>query len=399
MSKERSEKLTEALSALIVKQPFFATLLLNLCKIHEGHHCKGFDKETFEPKTIPFEGPLEGYAAAVCGTEIFINEKEFKKLDIKQREFVICHEVMHVVFNHGPRAKLWHDTVFGPDGKLFNPQKFFSAADYVINDQLFEAGLDSPPYQVLHNKSIATYEDVVDEVYKKLPDDEQQEQGHDHHEFGQEGEGQPSEDELKRALVRARNAAKAVGNLPGSLDRLVTDFVEPKVDWKKELATSFTSIMNKDDMTWARPNRKRLINPPHIYTPGLMGYTCGEIVVQIDVSGSISDDELKVFMSEVSGILSEAKPEKLWLFWVDTQVSGIDELESPEELLDVQPKGGGGTYMPAGFQKIEEMGIEPEVMVILTDGYTDFGQEQHYPVIWVSTSQPSPWGKNIEMKI
>ena len=65
----------------------------------------------------------------------------------------------------------------------------------------------------------------------------------------------------------------------------------------------------------------------------------------------------------------------------------IDYPESAEEIMELKPKGGGGTHMPAIFERIEKEGLEPETCIILTDGYTDFGDKQDYNVIWGITSE------------
>jgi predicted metal-dependent peptidase len=56
--------------------------------------------------------------------------------------------------------------------------------------------------------------------------------------------------------------------------------------------------------------------------------------------------------------------------------------------------------MPAGFDYCDEHGITPDVFVCLTDGYTDFGQAQHYPVVWcISSDIEAPHGENIHFEM
>jgi predicted metal-dependent peptidase len=70
------------------------------------------------------------------------------------------------------------------------------------------------------------------------------------------------------------------------------------------------------------------------------------------------------------------------------------------DLLSYKPQGGGGTHMPAIFDKLAEEGITPDALVILTDGYTDYGEPPGYPVIWVCTSeQVADHGETIPIKV
>jgi predicted metal-dependent peptidase len=63
---------------------------------------------------------------------------------------------------------------------------------------------------------------------------------------------------------------------------------------------------------------------------------------------------------------------------------------------------GGGTDMEAGFKYIETEGIDPEVFVCLTDGYTDFNPDNapDYPVVWcISSDIQAPYGDNIHFTL
>jgi predicted metal-dependent peptidase len=63
---------------------------------------------------------------------------------------------------------------------------------------------------------------------------------------------------------------------------------------------------------------------------------------------------------------------------------------------------GGGTDMEAGFDYIAKEGIDPEVFVCLTDGYTDFSvaNAPSYPVLWcISSDIEAPYGENIHFSL
>ena len=69
-------------------------------------------------------------------------------------------------------------------------------------------------------------------------------------------------------------------------------------------------------------------------------------------------------------------------------------------MLDYKPEGGGGTHMPAIFDRLNEVNERPDALIILTDGYTDYGDAPGYPVIWVCTSdRVADHGETIHIKI
>jgi len=342
----RSYELTEAMSRLINTQPGFAVMLLELLVIQEGDASKpGFPVPT----------------AGTDGRRLFINYPWFAKLSLEERVFLLCHEVCHVVLNHPARGKLYHDRGIGPDLKEYKPGKMNKAMDYIINDWIVQSGNKHMPQGGMLNPQF-TMQDVADEVYCKLDDDEDDEGNFDVH-------LDPADDAATQADIQ-RAAKSAIASA------------------------------GRDDATWARPNRKRLAVPPHIYFPGTCANRAGTVVVYGDTSGSVSDKEWAHFFGEVSSIVEELKPEQTWLGSCDHEAYDPVLIESSDDVRRYKAQGGGGTNMPAIFGKLAAMELRPDVLVILTDGYTDFGSPPPYDVIWVMTTDVvAPFGKNLRINI
>src|SRR5437764_474919 len=68
-----------------------------------------------------------------------------------------------------------------------------------------------------------------------------------------EAEAQAQEAKWKVALKQAVMSSKSQGRLPGNMERMVTELLDPKASWREILRTLLTSIA-KDDYTWTRPN-------------------------------------------------------------------------------------------------------------------------------------------------
>lgn len=395
MSK-KSKALVEALSALINQQPFFAVFLYDQLTLHE------MTKDEFVAETG------KDFPLATDGHRILIQKELFAKYSIPERVFGLCHEVMHAIYQHMSRIKNYQQLGIGPDNKKFNVMKYNVAADFVINAQLVDARVGKMIAGALFDPSI-TGKELVDDVYCKLPDSPQDNKGSG----SGEGDGRmdghmpakpgttPSDTEIKRALKSAAAAAKAQGKLPGNIARMVDELVEPTQDWKELLRSALTNALGKDEPTWRRPNRRKLVVAPHVYLPGTQGFRAGNVAVMIDTSGSISSDELQAFMSETAGILQDGKPERCTVFWVDTKVRGIDDVETPAELTSLTAKGGGGTDLEAALPEMYEYMGDDTVCVILTDGYTSFSPEPPVPFnryIWVTTGKDEiPYGEVIKM--
>lgn len=385
----RSNELTEAISATLVQQPFFAVLLMDLLEIRESKSVGGSDRAN--------------PTAYTNGTEIVVNPDFFKKLTVQERIFVLAHEITHVILQHPSRMKLYHELGYGPDLKPFSSKRFNIAADYVINAYLNELKVGAQPVGTLLNAQITSL-DLVDEVYLKIPEDEEDE-GWDTHVEADPNANLPDKAQIQRAVAAASGAAKMQGKLPGGLQRLVDGILDPQVTWTEYLRSAIVTTVGTTEQTWARPNRRRLAAPPHIYWPGKCGTQSGQLALEIDTSGSISDRELKVFLSEVHGILNDVQPEKIHVMYVDAELFNdeVIEIDDVNDVLDLAKKagGGGGTDMTVVFREIEKRSLPVEYAIILTDGYTPFGEDAGIPTIWCITTPDveAPWGITVHVKI
>ena len=209
---------------------------------------------------------------------------------------------------------------------------------------------------------------------------------------------------MERAIKQAASAAKARGNLPGNLASLIDELVTPQVPWREMLRTEMMINSNADENDWNRPNRRRLVSDTPIIMPTLTGTSSGELVIQIDTSGSVSDKEIVSMLTETKAICDETTPEVVTILWVDARLQEIDVLETPEEFDDVLERvrtkgaaGRGGTDMCVGFDWCEENMVEPDHFICFTDMGTGFPEEPPYPVTWCSTvrGEKGPFGRTI----
>ena len=368
--------ISDAISALVVKQPFFACLLFDLMEIRVDN-------------THP--------TAATDGKRILINEPWFAALSVPERVFVLSHEIAHVAFGHMVRAKQYLDSGFGPDLKPFSFPRWNKAADYIINDLLTVSGVGAMPQGGLRDSHIATHTDTADAVYPNIPEDDPNDNFDQHLKPAQNG---PSSAAVASAVLGAANAAKAQGKLPSALSRAVDTLLNPQVPWAEQLRDFITeTARGRDSTSWARPNRRKLALPPNIPMPGPSGYAMAHAVVAIDVSGSIGPAELTAFVSEVAGILDECRPQRLSVIWWDTDAM-LQDIEDMDDLANATPVGGGGTNYDCVFDLLDEEQLTPDVMICLTDGYISCSHDgAPCAHVTVTTGKDLPFGKNIKLAL
>ena len=405
---EARKRVVDTRTAVALKHPFLAQHL---------YQCTSVEYDP-SANTAYTDGERIGMGDWVCS------------LPLEQRMFVLAHEVVHDILRHVQRAKLYKARQLGPDMQAFDEKRFNQAADYIVNAMVDELGCGTPPEGALRDPEI-TATALVDDVYRGLPatpDDEdegEQPPGHggfDEHRLdspgggdsGDDGDGdaadQPSpspaateqelDEEARRNMAAALNAAKQAGGLPSGLERALTGMLEPKRSWVDDLRDFVTRQAGRDETSWARPHRRRMVLPPHIPYPGTDGCTIDCVVLAVDVSGSITDAELAGFVTEVRALLEQVRPRETHLIAWDTSVTH-HEIDSPEDLEQLDVRGGGGTMYQCVVERINELGLDPDVVVSFTDGMVMWphADDVPWPHVTVHTMEhhPAPFGHNVYM--
>lgn len=227
-----------------------------------------------------------------------------------------------------------------------------------------------------------------------------QEQMDQHAHDIKEVEGSPEqkekyEQEVQKAVQKAIMTARAMGSMPAGVEVAVEDAYEPaKEPWYNHLHR-FMQSLSVAEYNWAKINKKigavHGFCAPHHYSESL-----GEIVLGYDTSGSVCNaaDQAQ-FSAHVQAIFGEAKPAKVHVCYFDAKVQRVDVYEQGDMEFVNKPKGGGGTDFRPVFDYIEQEGIVPAVLIMLTDTYGTFpAVEPEYPVIWASVEAQgnAPWG-------
>jgi predicted metal-dependent peptidase len=371
--------MNKARSDLIYTQPFFGILALRL-------------------ELIPTD---EVDVMATNGCAIFYNPSVIRSLPQPQVLGVVAHEILHCAFQHMFRRR--HR----------NMDRWNRATDYVINDILLKEAFSLPKERLYNSK----YNNMpAEEVYEKLPpkppDDGPGGAGSGWN-FGASTDptlpdptGKTQSASASKALSKdweiatkqASTIAKSQGKLPGNLESLVEELLQPQIPWRNQL-WGFFQRRKPDRITWSRPNRRLIAQG--IYMPSKRFVPTGDIVIANDTSCSVSEDELRVYGSEVSEIHKMLKPDKMWILDIDTKIHRIQEL-GPYDKVELKYYGRGGTSFNPLFDWIKKNNINPDAVVYLTDGYATFPKvAPPYPVLWAITNHDvkPPWGEHLILEI
>ena len=382
MSKEVLDKVVVARVGLLLRHPFFGNMATRL-KIQS---CDDW---------CP--------TAATDGRHLYYNTQFFNALSEKQIEFVIAHEILHCAFDHLTRREDRQPTLHN------------IACDYLVNNILVREGIGEKVTQIPIIQDFKyegwSSEQVYDDLYEncekinladlgELLDEhiDWEDDGSDSKQ-GAKGKGEGKgkgkapkytkeelrkiKEEIKEGMMQAAQAAGA-GNVPGEIDRMIKDLTEPKMNWREIIQQQIQSTI-KNDYTFSRPSRKGW----HVgaVLPGMNFEETIDIAIGFDMSGSIGNDQAKIFLSEVKGIMDQYKDFKIKCWCFDTKVYNEQDFsqDSGEELTDYKLMGGGGTEFMCNWEYMKENDIQPKKFIMFTDGYPwgQWGEEDYCDTVFV----------------
>lgn len=207
--------------------------------------------------------------------------------------------------------------------------------------------------------------------------------------------------EQEARIVQAFNYAKKEGRMPADLEREVLKILKPKQATTDDLLRDWLSEKTKDDYSYASPSPLSwCYEDSTMIIPGEDGERLGYIVIAIDTSGSISEDELNNFCEKINCLKSQYNF-RCTVVYCDTQIYNPKEFQAEEDIV-FNPRGGGGTRFTPVFEYVEDHLLEKNIvgLVYFTDlECNDYpGYEPQYPVLWlawkgVSDHHKPPFGK------
>lgn len=386
--KKALDAVIKARTVLIVTSPFFGCLALHLDLQEIEDPAKYGGCETM----------------AVDGYTMFYYPKFVLSLKDPELVAVVAHETMHCVYRHMTRRGTRH------------PKVYNWAGDYRINWDLKQAGFQLPGQPIpwdpkrgskdthghLLDPQFAdmSSEEIYEKIYREVPKikiggmfgsgndpaggmgevmDAGSGDGDKKGKGARDAAAQAAERDWEANIRVALNAAQRAGTLPGYLERLVEQLKEPRVSWR-DLTRQFIDNSMIKDHSWQRPNRRFV--GQGMYLPGMISDALHKLVMVIDCSGSISEEMLHTYVSEVGGALDQGTTDELVVVYADTEVRHVDTFVSGD-VVKAKVIAGGGTDFKDSFKWIVKNAPDAQAIVYLTDMMTcDFGEDPNIATMW-----------------
>lgn len=341
--------------------------------------------------------------ACTNGKEIFINPDWFMERDIEQRKATLLHELWHIARLHNFRAE-------GRHSKYWNV-----ACDIVINNDLQDKGFDIKSMHGFVDKRYTGHaeEGIYEIVREEDPEQEDEDYGSESTDLLPPPDGQDMNAAIGEALqkiMQADEMAKAANQkgfedmcgleagdgTSNELANIMNEFLHPKIKWYILLRNFLKDVSTHPKRTWIKRNRRY----PDIYLPGTKRKKnrLDHLIYFLDISGSITPEQVKRFNSEVRYIKELFNPKLLTLVQFDTEICRIDEFTDRDKFTNIHVVDGGGTSYKPVHDFIQEK--HPTCSIIFTDLYCDPMEPVDTPVIWVAVDTDKtevPFGKLISI--
>jgi predicted metal-dependent peptidase len=382
------ERLVTARIGLLLRHSFFGNLATRLTLINADEWCA---------------------TAATDGQKFYYNSRFIMMLKPKEVEFLVAHEVLHVVYDHMGRRgdrdpQIWNiadDYCVNADLKRHKIGQFITTVPCLYEQKYDGKSAEEVYDDLMKNVKKISMDDLIEQLLDDHLDSEDGEgegDGEDGNSKGN-GKGRPQlsdeekeriRQEVKQAIINASSTAEA-GSLPAGVERLIRQATDPVMPWRELIQTNLTSAI-RTDYSWMRPSRRGW------HMDAIMpGMTPGEeidVVVAIDMSGSISDKQAQQFLGEIGGMMDAFDGYKVHVFCFDTEIYNPQDFnsENMDGIDTYEPQGGGGTDFDAIFEYLKKVGNVPKRLICFTDGYPcgSWGDPDYCDTTWVIHGDKNP---------
>jgi predicted metal-dependent peptidase len=354
---------------------------------------------------------------------------------VKQAEF-LKHECMHIVYDHIGRSKVMGKPQTEKKSAIERVKAMFEqkaenrAADYAINEYLPNLPkrmkmVDKDGNPIINPKTgkpAIGRPCLVDDLKKQFPEVQKYSTAEYYLQFlkengqkqkvkivgggapgeeGEDGDGGGDGDEIevdshdlweegdesaemakeiaKDAVNKAVQAVGGMdgGNIPSNIKSVIEQLNDASVNWKSVLKR-FVAKVTDSKVEFTRTVRNRRFG---VLLQGYRREPLIHLIVGIDRSGSVPQEDLEQFLAEIRKIHEAGG--KVTVMVCDTKVNEVFEYKPK---MKIELTGGGGTLYQPMIDKAKE--LDADAMIIFGDGdCADTPKKPKFPVLWALTRE------------
>ena len=369
-------KIERAYKKMLIENPFYGLFLLGLSKV--------IDKSV-ETACVRRRG---------INCELVINPEYWETQDDTQQLNLLCHEVYHIVFQH---MFLWDSF---PNKEILNLATDTEVNSYLNN--LDNSWITAKLWGLPEKQGTKFYyENIIKQASSQSQQQPQNSQGgnksnnnfnnnlktkDDHSQWGKgfqecsDAEKQLIQNQIKNQIKTAtEQTIKMRGTIPAELQEIIDEIlkVKPRIfDWKAYFRRMLGSIY---DINIKKTRRKESIRFPG--AAGIKHKKKISILVAVDTSGSVSNEELKDFFSEITYIYKAGA--RITILECDAEITANYEYTGK---WTGKVHGRGGTDFQPVIDYYRKNIKDYAALVYFTDGECYIPNNVPRDTIWVITS-------------
>lgn len=412
---DKVQSLSKTSKELMLKEPYYGYFLIMLNKMWRK------------------DLPTAGVSKNGINYQLAINEEFWMSLSEDHKLGLLKHELLHIAFGHlttyfifgdhkmaniamDMEINQYIDKTWLP-GAEYSSQQYKDLKEEVLNEykEAKEAGKTAEELKEIENKlpprgvlledypelnldpkaGCRYYYDKLkeaqdkknqdgtcgDEAMDSLLDDMDNGQVPDHSTWEDfedltEAEQKLIEKQLQKVLSDAKEQTeKKRGTIPGEIEGLIiVEEIKPaKFDWRGYIRR-FTGISTHVFTKKIRRKENRRFDA----NPGLKIKMKQHMLLAIDTSGSVSNDELTEFMGEIHHIYKAGV--EITIIQCDTQIKSIESYKGKNQ---IEVKGRGGTEFDPVLEYYNANTKKYTSLVYFTDGECNADVKPRGNVLWV----------------
>lgn len=355
---------------------------------------------------------------------VSININWFNQYNIEEQLSIIIHVILHYALQHDLRIC------------DFNPDLFQLASDQVVNNLLIQMGYTLPKAELritrreFVNLTVESVYKLLEKELKEPEKDKELNKNFDNSanfnsidfnkihgsigsSFGKDIISNKTDEIISGTKKGLRNQIlfnaealdkaqgnKSVGDSYASFESLFRNIdKQGELNWKAILSMYVNNIINSG-LNYTQFNR-RLMNL-NLYLPDVKSInSIDNIVLALDISSSVTKEQITLFLQEISKIKRDIEPEKLTIITFNTRIKKVYEFKKFENISDIKMEIGGGTNIIPVFNYIKDNKIKPTFLIVFSDLIVKkYFKNPNYPVIWICIDNKSarpPYGKLIHI--
>jgi len=369
------DQVARTTKSLIFAEPFYGLFLIGINKKYS------------------LSLPTAGVSKNNIGCQLTINPEFYNDLSEDHRFGLIKHELLHIAFGHLITRDRYSDK------KLFNIAADLEINQYILESKLPDGGLllsSFPELKLPQKAGTDKYYELLQEAQEdgtcpsldNLMNKMDGESPYCHSTWDEFDDLPEADKKLLQKQIEhqlkesAEQTIKKQGTVPGELAELIHRLmnIEPaKFDWKQYLRR----FAGNSSIVYTKKLRRKY-NKRYAANPGLKIKFKNHILVGVDTSGSVNNDELKEFFSELTHMHKTGH--KITVAQCDTRLNSVKEF-NPNKDWEIHGRGGT-SFQPVIDYYNEKKGLYT-ALIYLTDGEAYTPENCPNNTLWVHSSNCS----------